>query len=66
MNKFQKVIMKIGSILLNPIKLISNINIPEKFLTFVNKHVWFKVLLSLLVTVLIVLVWYLIRKNENQ
>ena len=51
MNKFQKVIMKIGSILLNPIKLISGLNIPEKFLGFVNKHVWFKVLFSLVVTV---------------
>ncbi len=64
MNKFQKVIMKIGSILLNPIKLISNINIPEKFLTFVNKHVWFKVLLSLVVTVAIVLVWYLTKESR--
>ncbi len=63
MNKFQRVIVKIGSILLNPIKLISNINIPEKFLAFINKHTWFKVLFSLLVTVLIILIWYLTKEN---
>ncbi|NMA04809.1 MAG: hypothetical protein GX931_00370 [Acholeplasmataceae bacterium] len=65
MNKFQKVIMKIGSILLNPIKLISGLNIPEKFLGFVNKHVWFKVLFSLVVTVIVILVWYLTKENGN-
>ncbi len=65
MNKFQKVVIKIGTLLLNPIKLISTINIPEKFLAFVNKHVWFKVLFSLLVTVIVILLWYLTKESRN-
>lgn len=58
MDKFTNAIVKIGSFLLNPIKIISNTNVPDKFFTFLNKNAWVKVLLSFVIMVVIIVLWY--------
>ena len=58
MDKFTNAIVKIGSFLLNPIKIISNTNVPDKFFTFLNKNAWGKVLLSFVIMVVIIVLWY--------
>ncbi|MFA5719668.1 MAG: hypothetical protein WC939_01265 [Acholeplasmataceae bacterium] len=64
MDKFTNAIVKVGSFLLNPIKIISNTNIPDKFFTFLNKNAWVKVLLSFIIMVIIIVVWYVMTDTQ--
>lgn len=64
MDKFTNAIVKVGSFLLNPIKIISNTNIPDKFFTFLNKNAWVKVLLSFIIMVIIIVVWYTMKDTH--
>lgn len=64
MDKFTNAIVKVGSFLLNPIKIISNTNIPDKFFTFLNKNAWVKVLLSFIIMAIIIVVWYVMKDTQ--
>ncbi len=47
-------------VLFNPIKVIASINISEKFISFMNKHIWLRVLISfILMAVIVALVYYI-------
>lgn len=61
MDKFTNAIVKVGIFLLNPIKIISNTNVPDKFFTFMNKNAWVKVLLSFVIMIIIIVVWYVTK-----
>ena len=43
---FKKLIIKVGSLLMDPVKKVGNTKFSEKFVNFSNKNPWIKVLLS--------------------
>lgn len=53
----KKLIIKVGSLLMDPVKKVGNAQFSEKFVNFSNKNPWVKVLLAFLITGGII--WYI-------
>ena len=58
MKKFSDILNKIVSFLLNPLKIIGNANIPDKFIDFMRKNDWIKILLSFAIMLAIIIGFY--------
>lgn len=48
MKKIKQVFNFIITLLFNPIKTIASINLSERFITYVSKHIWVRLVISLL------------------
>ncbi len=59
MKKVKQVFNFIITLLYNPIKTIASVSLSERFINFVSKHFWIRLIISLLVVTLIFyLVYY--------
>ena len=58
MKKFSDILNKIVSLLMNPLKIIGNANIPDKFIDFMRKNDWIKILLSFAIMLAIIIGFY--------
>lgn len=64
MKKIKKVFVYIGQLIVNPIKKLASFPITDKFIEFVNKHVWLRFLVALLITTAGFLYYYLKIKGR--
>ncbi|HKL61056.1 MAG TPA: hypothetical protein VJY66_01605 [Acholeplasma sp.] len=60
---FKKLIIKVGSLLMDPVKKVGNTKFSEKFVNFSNKNPWIKVLLSFFITAAIIYVVYYMKET---
>lgn len=60
---FKKLIIKVGSLLMDPVKKVGNTKFSEKFVNFSNKNPWIKVLLSFFITAVIIYVVYYMKET---
>ncbi len=59
MNKIKSFFKFLISLFVNPIKAIASINLSERFISFASKHIWFRLLLALIIaSVMYYLVYY--------
>lgn len=59
MKKFSDFLNKLVSLLMNPLKIIGNANIPDKFIDFMRKNDWIKILLSFAIMLAFILGYYI-------
>ncbi len=59
MKKFSDFLNKLVSFLMNPLKIIGNANIPDKFIDFMRKNDWIKILLSFAIMLAFILGYYI-------
>lgn len=61
MKKIKNILTYIIQLIVNPFKKLASIPISDKFIEFTSKHVWLRLLLSLLLTAFITLLVYYIK-----
>ena len=60
MRKIKNFFLKVGQTIVNPIKT-SSIIVSDRFLIFMNKHVWLKLLISAVLTAGIIVLVYVVK-----
>jgi hypothetical protein len=58
MKKFSDILNKIVSLLMNPLKIIGTASVPDKFIDFMRKNDWIKILLSFAIMLAIIIGFY--------
>ncbi len=59
MKKIKQVFNFIISLFINPIKTIASVNLSEKFIAYMSRHIWIRLLISFVIAALIFyLVYY--------
>lgn len=58
MKKFSDILNKIVSLLMNPLKIIGTASVPDKFIDFIRKNDWIKILLSFAIMLAIIIGFY--------
>ncbi|NLN50929.1 MAG: hypothetical protein GX149_04855 [Acholeplasmataceae bacterium] len=61
MRKIKNFFLKVGQTIVNPIKTIASIIVSDRFLIFMNKHVWLKLLISAVLTAGIIVLVYVVK-----
>ncbi len=61
MEKVKKTFTYIGQLIVNPIKKIASIPISDRFMDFLSKHVWLRILVSFVLAVLVVVYVYYLK-----
>lgn len=61
MNKIKTTFTFIGQLIINPIKKIASIPVSDRFIEFINKHLWLKLLIALILTSLIFGYYYYLK-----
>jgi len=60
MKKFSDILNKIVSLLMNPLKIIGTASVPDKFIDFMRKNDWIKILLSFAIMLAIIIGFYVL------
>jgi hypothetical protein len=63
MKKFSDILNKIVSLLMNPLKIIGTASVPDKFIDFMRKNDWIKILLSFAIMLAIIIGFYFFDMN---
>lgn len=61
MNKIKTFFKWLTKLIVTPLKAIVNIPVSDRFIGFMNKHVWLKILISGVIATLTMIFIYIIR-----
>lgn len=58
MNKIRAFFIWLGKLIITPLKAVVTIPISDRFIGFMNKHIWLRMLMAALITALILVIIY--------